>query len=102
MRAFFVLAFLASGCAATGAAPAPVFPVRQSLVIWDSAEWQRSPWYRSSDLYSNGPFYVLIADGNRACVLPAQAWMRVHRDQLHSCETGWRSPRLRSLPGVAQ
>ena len=94
MRALVVLAFLVSGCAANGATPAPlVFPVRQTVVIWDSAEWQRSPWYRSIDLYSSGPFYVLIADGNRACVLPAQAWMRVHRDDLHSCETGWRSPR---------
>ena len=101
MRAFLALALLVSGCAAHGAAPALVFPVRQSLVIWDSSEWQRSPWYRSSDLASTGPFYVLIADGNRACVLPAQAWMRVHRDELHSCETGGRSPRLRSIPGAS-
>jgi hypothetical protein len=95
MRALCVLALLVWACGTAGVAPAPVFPVRQTAVFSSWLDWQRTPWFRTSDLAANGPVYVIIADGDRACVVSAQAWIRVIRDQLHSCETGWRAPRAR-------
>src|SRR5262245_55616942 len=101
MRALFALALLVSGCAASTnhyVAPAkPVFPVRQTMVIWSTSDWQLSPWYRTSDLYSTGPYYLIVSDGDRACVVPAQMWVTVHTGEWHECRTGWRSPRMRSV-----
>ena len=99
MRALLLLALLVSGCAAHNsiAAPAtPVFPVRQTMVVWSTSDWQLSPWYRTIDLYSTGPYYVIVSDGDRACVVPAQLWVTIHTGQWHECRTGWRAPRIRS------
>jgi hypothetical protein len=95
MRALSALALLVSGCAANGGAPAqPVFSVQHTAVYSSSWDWQGSPWYRSSDLASTGPFYVVVADGNRACVVTAADWMRASRGALYSCPAGWRAPRV--------
>jgi hypothetical protein len=93
MRALCALALLVSACATAGVAPAPVFPVRHTMVFSSSLDWRRTPWFRTSDLAATGPVYVLIADGDRACVVSAETWIRVLGGHLHSCDTGWRVAR---------
>ncbi len=101
MRGLSVLAVLVSACAANGGTPAqPVFPVRQTVVYPSTSDWQGTPWYRTSDLYLSGPVYVLFADGDRACIVNAHTWTRIVTGAWHSCETGWRSPRLRVAPSA--
>ena len=98
MRALSGLALLASACATTGAVRLPQFTVRQTLVYQSFITWQRSPWYRVKDSFSNGPVYVVVTHDDRACVVPAAVWVRVARGGLHSCDTGWRAPRPRPVP----
>lgn len=102
MRSLCVLAVAVATCtAAAGAvAQAPAFPVRHTLVVATSAEWQHTPWYRVSDAFSNGPVYAVITHGDRACVVPPEVWASVLVGELHECRTGWRLPRPRTVPAM--
>ena len=101
MRGLCVLAFLVSGCATHRVAPSqPVFPVRHTEIFSSWFEWQRTPWYRPKDLSTTGPVYVVLGDGNRACVVTPDIWVRVLSGVLYSCPTGWREARHRVVAGA--
>jgi len=102
MRGLLALALLVSGCATNSSSVAPItpaLPVRQILIVSSALEWQRTPWYRSSDLSATGPFFVVLGEGDRACIVPAQTWAIVQTGQWHECLGGWRAPRFRYMSG---
>lgn len=54
--------------------------------------WQRSPYWRVNDNLET-PIYLIVADDQTACVVPAEDWTVANRGDFYPCPGQWRIAR---------
>jgi hypothetical protein len=77
-----------------GMAPAGAPELVRSRRWYESVfQWERSPWYRWSDSWSEFPVHVVISTSGRACVTDQGGYHVAVEGTLFYCRTPWRYPR---------
>jgi hypothetical protein len=56
-------------------------------------QWQRTPWFRVSDVVMDWPVFVLIDYTGNACLVPARVWAIAKAGDFWPCPSGWRFAR---------
>jgi len=76
-------------------APKPQRIVAGTGIFQSVYAWQRTPWWRVSDIAPKVPIYVIVSTDGWACRVDAADWVLAVPNELYACESGWINPRRR-------